>query len=52
MADQLEEVFGNEGAEEREIKIDSEVLFKQNPSNVASCVIRVDPRVYCVVGVI
>jgi len=27
MADQLEEAFGNEGAEEREIEIDSEVLL-------------------------
>lgn len=52
MADQLDVVFRNEGTEEREIKIDSEVLFRQKPSNVASCVIRVDPRVYCVVGVI
>jgi len=41
MADQLEEAFGNEGAE-REIEIDSEVLFRRKPSNVTSCVIRVD----------
>lgn len=42
MADQLEEAFGNEGVEEREIEIDSEVLFRRKPSNVTSCVIRVD----------
>lgn len=39
MADQLEEAFGNEGAGEREIEIDSEVLFRQKPSKVTSCVI-------------
>ena len=42
MTDQLEEAFGNEGAEEREIEIDSEVLFRRKPSNVTSCVIQVD----------
>lgn len=42
MADQLEEAFGNESVEEREIEIDSEVLFRRKPSNVTSFVIRVD----------
>ena len=42
MADQLEGALGNEVAEEREIEIDSEVLFRRKPSNVTSCVARVD----------
>lgn len=41
MTDQLEEAFGMK-VRRKEIEIDSEVLFRRKPSNVTSCVTRVD----------